>query len=152
MLLAFNMSAAQPAPEVKGVPMSDLSNENVVICGVEFGVPSRDGMCVQVGICRITPEAQAPQAAPTMSEKRRCQRATAHAEVTSDGRLRLFFPRAGMLPCTERAIFKNAWFPVPQAYALPGSLMGAFEHHPQPVVPVGKYRIENTANGYSIVF
>lgn len=94
----------------------------------------------------------APQPSEASAANRRCQRALATASLTSDGRFSLFFSRNDLRPCTERAIFRNGYFPVPVAYRLPDALLAQLPAEAAAVVPVGKYRIESLPTGYRISF
>lgn len=124
----------------------DLRTQNSVKADIEFGTMNRDGDCVNNGICRIQAvRRNRPQA-------RRCHRAGALLCVGREGRLQIFFPRAAMMPCTERAFFAPYLFPVPVAYALPQPLSDRLEGLLQTIIVPGVYPIRRTAAGYQIEF
>ena len=118
--------------------------------GVEFGTMTREGNCVNVGICRMTSEEFAWK--ELKLSKRQCRRALAQVSVRPDGGLSLFFPKLGMLPCTLRAIFKPGYFPVPQAYSLPAVLREQLPEHAASQIEAGKYRVIETDNGFLVHF
>ncbi len=116
---------------------------------VEFGVMQANGDCVGIGICRIITTHQVLER-PTRS--RRCLRAQAFLNVSDAGRLEMFFPRSGMLPCTERAFFSRRMFAVPVpvflAEAIQESLPGLKQH----IIAAGLYPVREEATGYRVVF
>lgn len=120
-----------------------------VLANVHFGVPGGNGECLQIGICRVVIDS-IPALGPKAS--RRCREASAYFSVNQDGDLEMFFPLAGIMPCTERAIFRNKWFPVPEAYRLPDHIITQLPHGTPPVIAVGKYPITQKVDGYTITF
>ena len=120
-----------------------------VLANVHFGVPGGNGECLQIGICRVVIDS-IPALGPKVS--RRCRQASAYFSVNQDGDLEMFFPFAGIMPCTERAIFRNKWFPVPEAYRLPDHILTELPHGTPPVIAVGKYPITKKLDGYTITF
>lgn len=120
-----------------------------VLANVHFGVPGGNGECLQIGICRVVIDSTP---AFEVKASRRCRQASAFFSVNQDGDLEMFFPSEGIMPCTERAIFKNKWFPVPEAYPLPDHILNQLAPGVNPVVAVGKYPITQVSNGYIITF
>ena len=118
--------------------------------GVEFGTLTRDGECLNVGICRMTSE----ESTIFYFEKqsRKCRRAAATFSVHPDGGLQMDFPKAGMLPCTERAVFGQGLFPVPEGYLIPVHLKNQFPGECPEYIPPGAYSIEDLGHSYRVVF
>jgi hypothetical protein len=114
---------------------------------VYFGVPDQNGNCVQVGICRLVLDQNT-----SSKENRRCRLAKASAFTLQDGSLGLFFAFEDLLPCTERAIFKNKRLPVPVACPLPTTLLEKLEEPIMPIIAKGNYPIAKVAGGYLIAF
>ena len=121
-----------------------------IYAGVEFGTLSRDGHCVNVGICRMTSEEFA--ALLPAREQRRCRRAVAEVLVDDTGVVSLFFARKAMLPCTERALFKAGYFPMPLGYELPAELLARLPENTRAHIPAGKYRVREERGGYRVRF
>ena len=69
-----------------------------------------------------------------------------------DGRLQAFFPRNGMLPCTERIFFRGPVFPVPVSYFLPDTLREQLPGLQQTVIAAGLYPIRRNSAGFVIEF
>ncbi len=120
---------------------------NAVTCNVHFGVPGGQGDCLQIGICRVIIDAH-----PNVEQDRRCRKAPASLYINESGNFEMFFPIDGIMPCTERAIFKNKWFPVPVAHRLDENLMRELSAEMNPVIPMGKYPITKVQGGYVISF
>lgn len=128
--------------------LSELLSANV-----EFGVMQSDGNCVNIGICRIVSNRKNKRTAtPARSEKRRCPTAKAFFSLSPDGRLQAFFPRAGMMACTQRAFFRAPVFPVPVPYFLPESFQNDLPGLKEPVISAGLYPIRTTEEGFFITF
>lgn len=132
-------------------PRKQATNETIVLANVEFGVLHSDGSCVNIGICRIN-TTHFSDMAPARQLKRRCPQAEALMSVSPEGRLRCFFPRSGMLPCTERAFFRGHVFPVPHAYCLPPDLLQNLPGLQQSIIPAGLYPIRQNDEGYWVEF
>jgi hypothetical protein len=97
---------------------SSLGNHvTPVTCNVHFGVPGGQGDCVQIGICRVIIDA-VPHATELAHENRHCRQAAARVTVNQDGGIDMFFPKEGIMPCTERAIFRYS--PGDFRWSLPG--------------------------------
>jgi hypothetical protein len=124
---------------------------NTVTCNVVFGTPSPDDDCMNSGICKIV-VAALPHPGQSAAVRRRCQQSTAQASIDSDGSFQLFFAKADLKPCTERAIFRNLWFPVPVAYQMPDELLSALGKDNSGVIAAGKYLIERQPTGYIVRF
>lgn len=137
---AFIETGAPSAPEF-------FIPANAVVCTVHFGVPDKQGNCLQVGICRVIVDA-----APTEKENRRCRLAQAYAFPGADGGLDMYFPAEDILPCTERAVFRNKWLPVPVRCEMPEELILRFDEAVMPVVAPGRYPITRYQDGYLISF
>ena len=118
---------------------------------VEFGVMQSNGNCVNIGICRIN-TTHCTEMASARQKQRRCPLAEALLSVTTRGRLQVFFPRAGMMPCTERAFFSRPVFPVPVPYFLPESVQNNLPGLEQNIISEGLYPIRRTAEGYWVEF
>lgn len=133
--------------------VEDLTIHETITCGVEFGVPCADGSCIQVGICRIIPDV-IPQSAVQFSFNRRCQFATAEIGLHHEGGSgwRFYFSCCSLKPCTERAIFKNRYFPVPVDFVMPDALMSQFGGDAAAIIRAGKYPIRAVNGGYEIIF
>jgi hypothetical protein len=126
---------------------SFIPPQRAVASTVYFGVPDKNGNCVQVGICRMILDQNTNN-----KENKRCRLAKALAFTLSDGSLALFFSGEHLLPCTERAIFKNKWLPVPVACPLPQDLLDKLEDPIMPVIAKGNYPITKVRGGYMISF
>lgn len=120
-----------------------------VFADVEFGVMQANGECIGVGICRII---TTHQMRPRSSYQRRCPRAEAMLQASVEGRLEIFFPKRGMLPCTERAFFRQRVFPVPVPIFLPGGLRRSLPNLQQTIVEAGLYPVRSEATGYWVAF
>ena len=118
-----------------------------VTCNVHFGVPGGQGDCMQIGICRVIIDA-----APQQEQERRCRKASAELYINDGGHYEMFFASEGIMPCTERAIFKNKWFPVPVAHTFDHTIMHQLGGDISPIIPVGKYLITKVSGGYTISF
>jgi len=126
--------------------------ESVLIhANVEFGVLQSNGNCVNIGICRIN-TTHFNDMALTRRKHRRCPLAEALLSVSDRGRLQVFFPRSGMMPCTERAFFSAPVFPVPVPYYLPESVQNELPGLEQNIIPAGLYAIRCGTEGYWIEF
>ncbi|MCS7037796.1 MAG: hypothetical protein RMJ33_11270 [Saprospiraceae bacterium] len=112
---------------------------------VEFGVMQANGDCVGIGICRIT-------ATNALTHPRRCPRAKAFLSASEAGRLEIFFPRNGMLPCTERAFFRSRMFPVPVPIFLAEDIRVALPGLQQIILEAGLYPVQTEASGYRLAF
>lgn len=130
-----------------GLALQTLIPKHAVASTVYFGVPDPNGNCVQVGICRMVLDKNTNQ-----KEHRRCRLANALVFTSIDGSLTVFFPSNNILPCTERAIFKNKWLPVPVACTLPEDLLNKLEGPVMPLIAKGKYPITKVDDGYLISF
>lgn len=118
---------------------------------VEFGVLQSDGNCVNIGICRIS-TTHYTDMAEARKKQRRCPIAAVFLSVGAQGHLQAFFPRSGMMPCTERAFFKGPVFPVPTSYYLPESVQDGLPGLVQNIIPAGLYPIRRQEEGYWIEF
>ncbi len=130
------------------LPLSPMAEGlTAVQAEVEFGVMQANGDCIGIGICRIitTHQLQAHR-------RRRCARAQALLCVSEARRLCIFFPRSGMLPCTERAIFRKPLFALPQPLFLSEAVRRALPQLQQLIVAAGTYPIRASAAGYWIAF
>ena len=123
-----------------------------VLANVHFGVPGGNGECLQIGICRVVIDTHSTVSKPSMKVNRECRQAHAYFSVNPEGYLEMFFPQEGILPCTERAVFKNKWFPVPEEFPIPSNLLSKLGDDVNPVIPAGKYPISRVENGYIISF
>ena len=121
-----------------------------ITCNVHFGVPGGQGDCIQIGICRVIID-ETPNPSTLAKENRRCRQAAAQITPNADGGIDMFFPEEGIMPCTERAIFRNAWFPVPVAHELPGEISNRFENTRR-VIAAGRYPVIRVSGGYVISF
>ena len=131
---------------------SPLKNKvTTVTCNVHFGVPGGQGDCIQIGICRVIIDA-VPNSNTLARENRRCRQAAAEVTVNQDGGIDMFFPEEGIMPCTERAVFRNQWFPVPVAHQLPDEMMNRLESGIRPVIAAGRYPVSRVPGGYVISF
>jgi len=122
-----------------------------VHANVEFGVLQSDGECINIGICRIT-TTHYNSFSVERPKPRRCPIAAAKLSRGATGRLRAFFPKAGMLPCTERAFFSQPVFPVPLPYYLPETVRAALPGLREQIIAPGLYPIRQSARGYWIEF
>lgn len=122
-----------------------------ILANVEFGVLQSDGNCVNIGICRINTTHYTDMAV-SRQKQRRCPVASALLSVNEQGRLQAFFPRTGMMPCTERIFFRGPVFPVPVPYLLPESVQDKLPGLEQDMIPSGLYPIRRTEEGYWIEF
>lgn len=116
---------------------------------VEFGVMQANGECVGVGICRII---TTHQLHTTRTHQRRCARAVAFLSASEEGRLGMFFPKNGMLPCTERAFFRQRVFPVPVPVFLSEDIRTALPDVRQTILDAGLYPVKAEAAGYWVTF
>ena len=132
---------------VESVIFSDL----LLHAGVEFGVLQSNGNCVNIGICRINTTHRTDMAV-ARQKQRRCPFAEAFLRVNDKGRLMVFFPRAGMMACTERAFFSGPVFPVPVPYYLPEPVLDRLPGLAQNIIPAGLYPIRHSDEGYWIEF
>ncbi|MBK8555745.1 MAG: hypothetical protein IPL65_08230 [Lewinellaceae bacterium] len=123
---------------------------DAVRAGVEFGTMTREGNCVNVGICRMTSEEFSWKA--EKESRRQCRKADAQISVRSDGGISILFPKLGMLPCTARAIFKPGYFPVPETYVLPAALRTHLPQHAVTQIDAGKYRVLETPGAFIVHF
>ena len=132
------------------LPASELFPESIgILAGVEFGTPTRDGHCVNIGICRVTTDIAAIK---QKIANPRCRFAIAHIIADNHSHLRFFFPKANILPCTERAIFSPCYFPVPHDYTLPEDLLAQLPRNAPNRIPAGKYYIRKVESGYWVEF
>ncbi|MEQ1747408.1 MAG: hypothetical protein ABMA02_18400 [Saprospiraceae bacterium] len=118
---------------------------------VEFGVLQIDGSCLHIGICRIT-TTHCYNVSQKRSPARRCPVAEAELSVGANGRLRAFFPKSGMLPCTERAFFNRRVFPVPVPHVLPEFVQAGLPELKGGIIPAGLYPVRPSVGGYWIEF
>ncbi|MCK6695263.1 MAG: hypothetical protein L6Q97_24575 [Thermoanaerobaculia bacterium] len=123
----------------------------LIRANVEFGVLQSNGNCVNIGICRIN-TTHCSEMALKRQKQRRCPLAEALLSVNPQGRLQVFFPRAGMMPCTERAFFSRPVFPVPVSYYLPESVQSSLPGLDQNIISAGLYPIRRSAEGYWVEF
>lgn len=121
-----------------------------VTCNVHFGVPGGQGDCIQIGICRVIID-ESVDPSRLAKENRRCRQAAAQITPNTDGGIDMFFAREGIMPCTERAIFRNAWFPVPVAHVLPEEISERFGGVRR-VIAAGRYPVTPVTGGYVISF
>jgi hypothetical protein len=134
------------------VRLYEQAIDSVLIhANVEFGVLQSNGNCVNIGICRIN-TTHYNDMAVSRQKQRRCPLAQALLSVSDQGRLRVFFPRNGMMPCTERAFFKAPLFPVPLPYFLPESIQNDLPGLEQNIISAGMYPIRRGEEGYWIEF
>ncbi|GEM_PF-1681079 len=133
------------------VELGTATDHLFVYANVEFGVLQSDGECVNIGICRIT-TTHYNRFSMERPKSRRCPVAAAELSAGPRGRLHAFFPKAGMLPCTERAFFRQPVFPVPVAYYLPETLQDGLPDLQECVIAAGLYPIRRNAHGYWIEF
>ncbi len=129
------------------VILSDLQ----LLASVEFGVMQSNGNCVNIGICRIN-TTHCNQMVLDRPKHRRCPLAEALLRVSDNGRLLVFFPRAGMMACTERTFFRGPVFPVPAPYCLPESVLEGLPGLDQNIIAAGLYPIRRNNEGYWIEF
>lgn len=136
--------------ETSGVLLGSIADYAItsVVANVHFGVPGGNGDCLQIGICRVVIDC-APITAPVAN--RQCRQARAIFSVNSDGDLEMYFPAKGIMPCTERAIFRNKWFPVPHEFHLAADMLRKLPGT-NPVIAIGKYPITKVSGGYIITF
>ena len=118
---------------------------------VEFGVLQSNGDCVNIGICRIN-TTHLTKMATARYKNRSCPMAEALLGVGPDGHLWVFFPRAGMKPCTERVFFRGPVFPVPVPYYLPEDVQQSLPGLTQQIIASGLYPIRRDAEGFWIQF
>lgn len=118
---------------------------------VEFGVLQSNGDCVNIGICRIN-TTHCTDMVRARKKQRQCPFAEAKLSVSPKGRLQAFFPRTGMLPCTERIFFRGPVFPVPVAYFLPEAVQNGLPGLSQAIIATGLYPIRKSDEGYWIEF
>jgi len=137
-----------PLHTLELVPATDLPS---VHANVEFGVLQPDGECVNIGICRIT-TTHCNKFSSQRPKSRRCPVAAAHLSLGATGRLRIFFPKSGMLPCTERAFFSQPVFPVPIPHFIPESVKAALPGLREHIIATGLYPVRRNARGYWIEF
>lgn len=116
---------------------------------VEFGIMQANGDCVGIGICRIITTHQLHQ---SKNRRRKCAHALALLSVSDKGRLEIFFPRGGMLPCTERAFFRALVFAMPRPVFLSEELRKALPTLQQTDLSAGLYPIRAEKSGYRVVF
>ena len=114
---------------------------------IEFGTVNRYGECVNVGICRLQPNVNSSR-----PSHRRCPQALVQLSVNNEGHLRIFFPKKGMMPCTERAFFSHWLFPLPVAFIVPEFAVRGLDNLQQTILPAGTYPIRRTTDGYWIEF
>lgn len=126
------------------------NNTQPITCNVHFGVPGGQGDCIQIGICRVIID-ETPNPSTLAKENRRCRQAAAKITPNADGGIDMFFAEEGIMPCTERAIFRNAWFPVPVAHVLPEAIAARFEGV-RSVISSGRYPVSRVPGGYVISF
>lgn len=134
-----------PRPDGQAIDLVPLR------ANVEFGVMQSNGNCVNIGICRIN-TTHCTDMASARHKQRRCPLAEALLSVSGRGRLLVFFPRAGMMPCTERAFFSRPVFPVPVPYFLPASVHDNLPGLNQNIISEGLYPVRRTAEGYWVEF
>jgi hypothetical protein len=141
--------------QYKAQTLSDFdttkSFDNEINCNVQFGSPDTSGDCIHVGICRVMADLAHGQAG-VIGAKSRCQQASALASINSAGRFSLFFPQSGIKPCTERAIFKSKYLPVPVAHVFEDNMHRALGTTLPTSIPVGRYPIFAVQGGYRIDF
>lgn len=138
-------------PDVLFQDLEQAILPDLLHASVEFGVLQSNGDCVNIGICRINTTHYSKMAI-ARNRNRQCPLAEALLSVSSQGRLQVFFPHAGMKPCTERAFFSAPVFPVPVAYFLPDTVKNALPGLLEPIISAGLYPIHRSAEGYSIEF
>ena len=132
-------------------PFEQAIHPVLLHAGVEFGVMQNNGNCVNIGICRINTTHYTDMAL-ARKKQRRCPFAEAFLSVSPKGRLQAFFPRGGMLPCTERVFFRGPVFPVPLAYYLPESVQHELPGLTQTIISAGLYPIRRSEDGFWIDF
>lgn len=137
-----------PLHTLELVPATDLP---FVHANVEFGVLQADGECINIGICRITTTHYNSLSA-RRPKSRRCPVAAAKLSRGANGRLQIFFPKTGMLPCTERAFFSQPVFPVPIPHYLPEAVVAALPGLQERIIAAGLYPIRRSASGFWIEF
>jgi hypothetical protein len=117
-----------------------------LMADVEFGILNKNGDCVNIGICKINTSIRSANA-PS-----RCRHALARLGVTIRGTLIMCFERKGLLPCTERAIFRLLAFPIPASFIIPDTVRAALPELSQAVIAPGRYPIRSTKDAYFIEF
>ncbi len=132
-------------------PCEQAIDSVLIHANVEFGVLQSNGNCVNIGICRIN-TTHYKDMAVSRPKQRRCPLAQALLSVSDQGRLRVFFPRNGMMPCTERTFFKAPLFPVPLPYFLPETIQNGLPGLEQNIISAGMYPIRRGEEGYWIEF
>lgn len=137
-----------PLHTLEPVPATDLP---FVHANVEFGVLQADGECINIGICRIT-TTHYNRSSAQRPKSRRCPVAAARLNRGANGRLQVFFPKVGMLPCTERAFFSQPVFAVPVPHYLPETVQAALPGLQAHIIAAGLYPIRRSARGYRIEF
>lgn len=133
--------------DVVARPLANPASSQILTAEIEFGTINRNGECVNVGICRLQPNVNASR-----PSHRRCPQALAELSVNNQGCLQIFFPKNGMMPCTERAFFSHWLFPVPLAVVLPEFIGQGLAGLKQSILPAGTYPIRRSAEGYRIEF
>lgn len=118
---------------------------------VEFGNMQSNGDCIGIGVCRIT-TTHYFQHRLKKPRQRSCPLAFAQLHVLPNGRMALFFPKAGMLPCTERAFFKQRVFPVSVPYYLPDEIREQLPELQTGILDAGLHPIRPTDSGYWVTF
>ena len=136
-------------------PISDLEEQGFVArsfvrADVKFGVLQSNGDCTNVGICRIVTVQREEQALPP--RRRSCPTAAAELFPSIHGRLLIYFPKSGMLPCTERAFFRQPVFSVPVAHCLSDDVLKCLPGLEQYIISAGLYPIRRSASGYWVAF
>jgi hypothetical protein len=131
--------------EEQGLPV-----QSPVRADVKFGVLQPNGDCTNVGICRIVTVQRQGYALP--AKRRSCPTAAAELFLSMEGRLLIYFPKSGMLPCTERAFFRQLVFPMPVAHCLPEDVLKCLHGLKQHIIPAGLYPIRRSASGYWVAF
>ncbi len=144
------MTAYAPT-EVRLHAQESPTAPNFLLANVEFGVLQSDGNCVNIGICRINTTHYSNMEL-TRNRNRQCPQAEVLLSVGPNGRLQMFFPRAGMQACTEQAFFRTPVFPVPVSYCLPEAVRDQLPGLLEAIIPSGLYPIRRMPEGYSVEF
>jgi hypothetical protein len=136
---------------LRTVELGTATDHPFVHANVEFGVLQSDGECINIGICRIT-TTHYNSFSTERPKPRRCPIVAAKLSRGATGRLLAFFPKADMLPCTERAFFSRPVFAVPLPYYLPETVQEALPGLQGQIIAAGLYPIRRNARGYWIEF
>ena len=140
--------------ETTSAPSPSHDSETVfsaasIVADVSFGILNHSGDCVNIGICRVTVDRNPHEAGANMG---RCAFAHALMGTNRNGRLWMFFPKAGMRPCTESAFFRKDFFEVPVTFQIPEAVYPLLEGLHQGAITAGSYPVRRLSEGYHINF